>query len=184
MEQTVGGELAKRLKELLQTLSPMMGFTVKVVERMRETLQSQLHQTSLWEGIHCGREQCIACNQGAEEIEQCTKKSGVYENVCGLCDEEAAKGENNPDIPSVYVGETSRTIQERALEHWAAAQGSSKAREGSHISKHMELQHRGRELKIFMKIAGFYKSALSRQTAEAVRIRRRGGEGAVLNSLY
>ena len=33
-----------------------------------------------------------------------------------------------------------------------------------------------------MKITGFYKSALSRQTAEAVRIRRRGGEGAVLNS--
>ena len=33
-----------------------------------------------------------------------------------------------------------------------------------------------------MKVVSFHRSALSRQTAEAVRIRRRGGEGAVLNS--
>ena len=33
-----------------------------------------------------------------------------------------------------------------------------------------------------MRIVSFHRTALSRQTAEAVRIRRRGGEGAVLNS--
>ena len=33
-----------------------------------------------------------------------------------------------------------------------------------------------------MKIRGFYRTALARQVAEAVMIRRRGGEGAILNS--
>ena len=33
-----------------------------------------------------------------------------------------------------------------------------------------------------LRVVKYHKSALSRQTAEAVRIRRRGGEGAVLNS--
>ena len=54
-------------------------------------------------------------------IAPCTRKSLVYENVCGACNEGAgAKGEIKiaiPDIPSVYVGETSRTIKERSKEH-------------------------------------------------------------------
>ena len=33
-----------------------------------------------------------------------------------------------------------------------------------------------------MRAVSFHKTALSRQVAEAVRIRRRGGEGAILNS--
>ena len=33
-----------------------------------------------------------------------------------------------------------------------------------------------------MRVVGSHKSALSRQIAEAVRIRRRGGEGSILNS--
>ena len=35
---------------------------------------------------------------------------------------------------TLYVGETSCTIQERAIEHWTAARGSRKAREGSSIT--------------------------------------------------
>ena len=43
----------------------------------------------------------------------------------------------NPEIASIYVGETSRTIQERAMEHWADTRGA-KGVEGSHMLKHME----------------------------------------------
>ena len=39
----------------------------------------------------------------------------------------------------------------------------------------------GAEARFVMRIVEFHKSALSRQTAEAVRSRRRGGEGSVLN---
>ena len=48
--------------------------------------------------------------------------------------------------------------------------------------KHRVLHHQGEETPFTLKAVGFFKTALSRQTAEAVRIRRRGGEGAILNS--
>ena len=155
MEQTVGGELARRLRDLLQRLAPVIGFTIKVVGRAGASLQSRFPQASIWEGAQCGRSQCVTCNQGAEKIEQCTRKSLLYENVCGACFEGAAgKGAitgSNPDIASIYVGETSRTVQERAVEHWAAARGSRKAREGSHIAKHVEQHHPNQEPLFYVK---------------------------------
>ena len=86
------------------------------------------------------------------------------------------------DVPSLYIGETSRTIQERSLEHWGAYKGSKKEQDKSHIFKHQELVHGGREARFLMRVISTHRSALSRQTAEAVRIGRRGGQGAVLNS--
>ena len=117
VEQTPDGELARRLREVLQRLSPVMGFAVKVVERNGRTLQSKFQQSSLWEGAHCGRDKCITCNQGSEKVEQCTRKSLLYENICGACNPDAGSKEevkgSNGDIPTIYVGETSRTVQER-----------------------------------------------------------------------
>ena len=82
--------------------------------------------------------------------------------------------------PSIYVGETSRTIQERSSEHWGAWKRRD---ERSHITKHQMLHHGGNEQPAFtMKVVSQHKTALSRQIMEAVRIRRRGGEGAILNS--
>ena len=48
--------------------------------------------------------------------------------------------------------------------------------------KHQELQHEGAPPKFVMRMVSRAKTALERQTKEAVRIRRRGGEGAILNS--
>ena len=119
-------------------------------------------------------------------MEQCTRKSLLYENIFGACNPDAGSKEevkgSNGDIPTIYVGETSRTVQERAVEHWAAVGGSKKAREGSHMAKHVEQYHKGEDPLFYMRVVSFHRTALSRQTAEAVRIRRRGGEGAVLNS--
>ena len=118
----------------------------------------------------------------------CTRRSLVYENICGVCNEEAGgkeevKGGSNPDIPLIYVGETSGTIFERAGEHWGAAMGSKAAKSRSHIAKHQEMVHLGREPDFTMRVVKFHMSALARYTGEAVRIRRRGvGEGTVLNS--
>ena len=181
VEQTVMGELGRRLRELMTRLAPILGFKVKVVERTGSSLKSQFPQSSLWDGAPCGRENCITCTQGAEMLPPCTRKSLVYENVCSICNKGAKdKGELkdvDPLIPSVYVGETSRTVQERAREHWAATRGSSKEVEGSHMVKHMQQYHDGREPEFIMRVVEFHRSALSRQTGEAVRIMRRGEQG-------
>ena len=186
VEQTKDGELGKQLREVVMRLAPILGFGIKIVERTGSNLKSKFPQASLWEGSKCGREKCVTCEQGAEVTAPCTRKSLVYENICGECNQ-GAKGKEevtggNPDIPSIYVGETSRTIFERANEHWGAALGSTAARSKSHMAKHQEMVHEGREPKFIMRVVKFHRTALSRQIGEAIRIRRRGGEGAVLNS--
>ena len=61
----------------------------------------------------------------------------LYENVCAKCvpgagskkqldEEELKQGEH----PVIYVGETSRSIVERAREHWA---GCLKSKEDNHM---------------------------------------------------
>ena len=186
VEQTPMGELGRRLRELVTRLAPVLGFNIKVVERNGSALKSHFPQSSLWDGAPCGRPMCITCTQGAEIIPPCTRKSLVYENVCSTCNPGArAKGELvdvDPTIPSIYVGETSRTVQERAIEHWRAAKGSRKEKEGSHMRKHMELFHGGGEPTFVMRVVQFHRTALSRQCGEAIRIMIRGGAGSVLNS--
>ena len=68
---------------------------------------------------------------------------------------------------------------ERTREHWQSYRSRNK---DSHLLKHQELQHGGAPPKFVMRLVSRAKTALERQTKEAVRIRRRGGEGAILNS--
>jgi hypothetical protein len=63
------------------------------------------------------------------------------------------------------------------MEHW---KGYKAKDPDSHIVKHMTLHHtQGEEPEFIMKVVAFYRTALSRQIGEAVRIERRG---LVLNS--
>ena len=86
--------------------------------------------------------------------------------------------EPNSSVPSVYVGESGRSIMERGMEHWKAFHSK---KEDSHIYKHHLVHHDGTgEPEFHLRPFGFFRSALARQVAEAVRIRRRGE--SVLNS--
>ena len=126
----------------------------------------------------------MTCSQGAEKLPNCKKQSLVYENVCLRCNlgAESKKElrEVKDDTPTLYVGETSRSIFEKSREHWGAWRSG---KEESHILKHQEADHGGdTSPKFIMRVVNYYKTALSRQVGEAVRIRRRGGEGSILNS--
>ena len=187
VEQTEGGELAMRLRELLSRLEPLIGFKIKVVERCGKSLQSQFPLNNLWQGAKCGREECVTCEQeGAEELPDCSKRSVLYENACLECIPTAGKKggpreqDINTEVPALYVGESSRSIMERSKEHWAGYVG---AKEDNHILRHQQITHRGADPpKFVMRVVSHHRSALERQVSEAVRIRRRGGAGAVLNS--
>ena len=101
----------------------------------------------------------------------------VYENVCVNCNPGAGKkGELEQvknDTPTLYVGEMSRTVYERSKEHWAGWRTKSS---NNHILKHHQVHHGGQgEPAFIMKVVGYYRTALARQVAEGVRIRRRGG---------
>ena len=187
IEQTPGGELATRLRELLQRLEPTIGIKIKVVERSGRTLQSVFPLTTIWDGAPCGRrkEECITCTQGAEIIPNCTQKSVLYENICNICipsatgKEQIGLEEQRTDCPAIYIGETSRSIAERSREHWAGYIGG---KEDNHMRRHQQMEHEGGPPNFTMRVIESHRTALSRQVGEAVRIRRRGGQGSILNS--
>ena len=67
VDYSIGGELATRLRELVSRLAPVIGFGIKIVERAGSTLKNSFPLNNLWEGIMCGRDECIPCTQGAEQ---------------------------------------------------------------------------------------------------------------------
>ena len=69
------------------------------------------------------------------------------------------------------MGESSRSSSERYNEH---IEDNDKAAKDSHMFKHWQNQHGGRRTSFKFKVLGFYKTALERQVAEAVRIERTG----------
>ena len=81
--------------------------------------------------------------------------------------------------PSLYVGESPRTVQEQAVEHHDAARKRDKT---SHMRRHKRLVHGAMEPKFIFKVVSHHRSALNRQIKEAVSIRRRGGAQGILNS--
>ena len=182
IENTEGGEFLTRMKELTRRLSSSLGFGIKVVERCGSSLRSRFPLSTLWEGNQCGRKDCTTCTQGAEKIPQCTKTSVVYENICQKCNKEAGGKKELESVveDSIYIGESSRSIYERSKEHWEDWRSRSSK---SHILKHQELAHEGAEDPLFiMRTVRFFRTALSRQVGEAVRIMRRGGACSILNS--
>ena len=109
----------------------------------------------------------------------------LYDNVCAVCIPQAISKEKikKQDLkvgrPALYVGESSRSIAERGREHWASYRGN---KEDSHMLKHQVMEHGAAPAKFILRVVGSYQTALPRQVSEAVRIRRRGGEGSILNS--
>ena len=176
VEHTPGGELSKRIREQLSRIEGMMGFKMKVVERSGTQIKDLFSLTNVWGGIPCDRKECTTCQQGIEEIPDCTRRSVVYESICKKCVPKATRpgpvDHPEVDTPCIYVGESSRSIFERAGEHW----DSYKARKpDSHIWKHHLVHHDGQgEPEMIFKVVGSFRSALSRQIYEAVRMKNRG----------
>ena len=75
-------------------------------------------------------------------------------------------------VPSLYVGESARSLCERAGEHWADAEGW---KEESHMVEHQIQSHGGEENPAFnFRVVKQFGSSLERQVREAVRIQMRG----------
>ena len=115
----------------------------------------------------CGRETCTTCNQGGENLPPCTKRSLVYESWCLLCNPTInTKGEpgGHQDHPSVYVGETSKSIAERSEQHWRDYRDK---KDDSHILKHHQRHHNGEgEPRFFFRVVKYHSSALRRQVGD------------------
>ena len=182
VDQTMGGVLAKRLQEVEDRLAGVTGYRIRMVESAGTQLRRLLPNTNPWAGGDCGRERCYTCNQGGEKREDCKRRNILYESSCTVCNPEIegkkVKKKMN-DVNGVYVGESARSIFERAQEHWADRVGQ---KEDSHMVKHWLSDHADlpEPPPFHIKVVSSFKDSMTRQISESVRIDLRGG--GVLNS--
>ena len=112
----------------------------------------------------------------------CKVRNVLYESACVLCNGDRVEKKNKwgsfREMVGVYVGETSKSIFERAGEHW---QDVKAGKVESHMLKHWETDHSDDKglPKFKIRIVRTCQDALSRQVGESVRIDLRGGN--VLN---
>ena len=67
---------------------------------------------------------------GGTKLQNCKKRGVIYENVCIKYNPDGRKKEALKDPvtspPSVYIGETARSLQERSREHWDTFKNGNK----------------------------------------------------------
>ena len=117
VEHTGNGELAKRLQKAEDEMSKTTGFRIRITEMAGSQLRRILPNTNPWHGSDCGR---AGCGQGGERLEDCRRCNILYESSCLECNQTDTlykKGANLGDCEGVYVGESGRSLHERAGEH-------------------------------------------------------------------
>ena len=145
--------MQKRLRDCLDRITPMLGFRVRVTKKGGTPLGSLLSNKNLWSGVECGRGTCRTCAQPDERKEPCTLRNVVYESECRVCNPPGSRKEadkmglgEKKALASLYVGETARSVGERAAEHWRDAENG---KEESHMMEHQVESHGGAEPPVF-----------------------------------
>ena len=175
---TRGSTLVRSLKEEEDRMEEITGFRIKFQEAGGSILANAFN-TNLGSGQPCGRTGCPPCEDSGGKTD-CKARNIVYESVCKLCNPETSREEADDDVaqPSgrkehpregVYIGESSRSLHERASEHVRDA-GAFSAK--SHIVKHWMTTHPSlpEPPKMVFEIKGRFKDCLSRQITEALKI--------------
>ena len=178
VDTSAGGILARMYQEAEEEAGATTGYRIRITESAGTPLSRLLPSTNPWGPQDCGRMDCVTCQQGDERRIDCKKRNILYESGCTVCEENDKEGVEK-DGKGVYVGESSRSIFERAKEHVADRVGFQ---EDSHQIKHWLSSHE--ELLVppafKFRIIATFQDPLSRQLSEAVRIDRRGSQ--ILNS--
>ena len=186
---TRGGILIQSLKDEEERMAEITGFRVKYQEAGGSILANAFN-TNLGSGQTCGRAECPPCKESGGKVD-CKAKSIVYESRCLVCNprtslEEAddpqanqPSGSSTTPREGIYVGESSRSLHERSVEHIRDAKSFSAK---SHIVKHWMTSHPSLHSppKMGFTITGRFKDCLSRQISEALRISM--SRDALLNS--
>ena len=172
------GSLQKTMRDVVDRVRHLAGFTMRVTERGGTPLSSLLSSKNCWRGEPCGREDCRVCKQAGEKPEDCKQRNILYESHCIPCStndevtDMKGKREGGSLPPSLYVGESARSLYERSSEHWGDLAAE---KENSHILDHQKIAHRGeRGAKFKFQVIKTFKTSLERQVSEAIRIQRRG----------
>ena len=121
LDLAVRGELVAEMRNLITRLAQTLGFFIKVVERTGSSIRIKFSQGS------CGRASCVPCLQDTEENPPCTTVSVLKKHPLRVQSWSKGKGRSHAGVtPTIYVGEFSRSLQERSKEHHRDFKAGSK----------------------------------------------------------
>ena len=167
VQNSKGGRLIKALSKIEPRLSKLSKYSVKMVEKGGKPL-SKLFSKDFGDG-KCSRLDCEPCkNVKKKGPTLCSVKNVVYESTCDAC-EVKFKSSKDGHHDGRYVGQTSRTLYERASEHVEALKNSDL---DSFMFKHWALMHSDMDKapSFTFNVVKCHKDPLSRLVHESVRI--------------
>ena len=165
---TEGGLLLQKLVTEEDRLAKLTGYNVKIVERSGVQLVRMFQR--VFSPAVCHWKECPVCSTGdGKQNTRCRTHNIVYEAICCECERQVEEGILKKEDAGVYIGESGRTLLERAKEHVKAAKDLE---ENSFIVKHWLLRHQ--ELKkppqVRFVVKKPHSDALSRLVCESVCI--------------
>ena len=156
---TPNSELTKMFQQLADEESlPDLKF--KIVESGGRSAKGLMQQSNPTATPGCDSRKCLACRGVRGKGGSCRRGNIQYEVSCSLCPDEAK---------SAYVGETSRNLYARGIEHDRKFETQDKE---SFMIKHQADKHDGQPASFEGRVTGSFKDCLSRQVSEGVTIRR------------
>ena len=159
---TPNSELAKMLREVAETETDKR-LRFKIVEKGGKTIERSLMRPNPTGDSQCKKPKCPVCPSGGT---MCHKHNICYKYKCNICEEDV-----------VYIGETSRNLYSRGMEHSSLYEKESPK---SFLHNHQVEQHNSEPADFDVKVIKSVKDPLSRQVTEAVMIKNHTGE--LLNS--
>ena len=87
VETTKESRQAKNLREVVERIKHIQGYTIKIVERAGTPLKLLFSLSRIGGGQECGRTECPTCTQESrgEKLPLCTKRNVLYENIYVYC---------------------------------------------------------------------------------------------------
>ena len=117
--ETKDSDLAKRLRIVVASIPGPRGTHVKVVEKPGPTIMRGISSTNPFKLEVCPKDDCPINEGGLNCLGKCSCENIIYRATCIKCVEEQVDNGVQEDqvIKHQYIGETSRTVRTRRIQH-------------------------------------------------------------------
>ena len=149
VDVTENGEMLNEVKKVVKRNK----MKIKVVEKMRSTLKTQIQRSNPFKRTTCGREECALCINGSKV--DCRTRGCVYEIKCIECSRK-------------YIGQTGRSLYERVNEHY---KGLNERKDKAVLWEHSKIFHNEETVRFEVRIKSkCFGEPTRRMISEAVLI--------------
>ena len=84
IQHTPYSEMAKRMRQKLESLEKLGQFKIKLVERAGNRIVDVLHKSNAWSMMDCERDDCLICSTETSRKGTCRRRNVLYETLYNM----------------------------------------------------------------------------------------------------